>query len=535
MIKTHDNFNYYYRAFEPTNINFILKNIIFKGIDNPIGMPADKDSAKAADYPSVKIDNVFILNTYSSHGEPNSDDRALIYGYFKKLDIINSTFENNYRYRIDYSLKGTVLGIFGMKEDASITNSTFQNNILDAGDFDIAHNAGGAAIYYRATGNLKIKNSHFIKNRIYGVDLSNMNTGGAINFKGTGAALEIEGSDFDGNVASPAGAIFYSGPLLKITDSVFSRNIALSAGYDDREEGAAIYTQAKNTIINNSVFSANSGSLGIIYNESGDLTIGNSLFQNNISPLSKQGNAIYSKKGQITITSSTFKNNFSSKLASGAIYSKNGNVLISDSSFVNNSIQIDSGDLTLQDMQDTDFQNSTVNYLLNDKQGSIKIIAKNIDILSLMKINHGAGTNLQAEAKAGRTIRIDGGLGVRDMLLNHEADSTGEIFADRIPYDSHIKIEHGSLVFGIDVDLCAGIPIEPLANMKINAAKDILLSLKYIYVTYERETFKEVPVKFSDSLDIKIGEIKAESDNYFYTAVYDQKKQTITFTRGAHK
>ncbi|KAA6368213.1 MAG: hypothetical protein EZS28_036260 [Streblomastix strix] len=276
------------------------------GIDNPIGMPADKDSAKAADYPSVKIDNVFILNTYSSHGEPNSDDRALIYGYFKKLDIINSTFENNYRYRIDYSLKGTVLGIFGMKEDASITNSTFQNNILDAGDFDIAHNAGGAAIYYRATGNLKIKNSHFIKNRIYGVDLSNMNTGGAINFKGTGAALEIEGSDFDGNVASPAGAIFYSGPLLKITDSVFSRNIALSAGYDDREEGAAIYTQAKNTIINNSVFSANSGSLGIIYNESGDLTIGNSLFQNNISPLSKQGNAIYSKKGQITITSNRF-------------------------------------------------------------------------------------------------------------------------------------------------------------------------------------------------------------------------------------
>lgn len=266
-------------------------------------------------------------------------------------------------------------GIYNDGVDVTITDSEINAN--SASDGGAAYNAGtllldnvdlisngaanGGAVYNKKT--VAIKNSKTNNNKVsvYGgafynvakLDIGNLQAdcneakfGGAIY---SNNAVNISNSKFTSNKASEGGVLYTTKQLI-INNCEFSKNqitrkggvisvnggnvqidnclFNLNAGAD---EGGCIYNHNSKMVINNSQFISNDAkSYGGAIDSSGNLTICNSLFEDNQA----YGAGAIDNAGELNIFSSNFISNKAS-LNGGAIDNK-GNMNVVGSIFENN-------------------------------------------------------------------------------------------------------------------------------------------------------------------------------------------------------
>ena len=171
----------------------------------------------------------------------------------------------------------------------------------------------GAAIY---------NSGNSILNNFTGEHNVASNYGGGIYNNGV---CTLNNSIFKSNNAYIAGVLYNVGNVFTLLNSVFDNNYANDAG--------AIYTSS-DLIINNSTFQSNhvAHSLGIIYVIKGNTNISNSIFTLNQG--SDEGGAIFNNFGEVLINNSQFTSN--NAISYGGAIDNSGTLTIIDSLFDNN-------------------------------------------------------------------------------------------------------------------------------------------------------------------------------------------------------
>jgi hypothetical protein len=164
--------------------------------------------------------------------------------------------------------------------------------------------------------------------------------------------LTISGCTLSHLTGRSAGAIYHTGPMLTISNSVFSDN-ALS--YDAGAGGGAIYNllSAPVTVINSSFTNNRGKSAGAIYSEAA-LSITGGTFAGNAS--AQDGGAItitdYSGVHPVVlITNSTFSGNTSNDGDGGAIHGDDGAKLTVSSSTFSGNTAITGGGVSASDLE----------------------------------------------------------------------------------------------------------------------------------------------------------------------------------------
>src|SRR6266508_2417511 len=192
-----------------------------------------------------------------------------------------------------------------------------------------ATNGGGI---YNNGGTLKVTDSLFTANSaISNPYVVGNGEGGAIYSQGI---LTLTNTTFDGNTASRGGALSCMGGIIAVTDSTYVSNNALS---DVGGDGGAIYENCHLTILN-STFAANTaahyGGAILSDNDINPVEVTNSTFYGNTA-LSGSGGAI-ANYGGLVIRNSTFSNNNASN--GGAIRNGIGGILSLRNSILANSV-----------------------------------------------------------------------------------------------------------------------------------------------------------------------------------------------------
>jgi len=287
---------------------------------------------------TIDIKNIKVMNCYSE------TDGGAIYNDIGRLTIINSTISNNrakntggaiYTYSGTLKIINSTLNnnqaeyqggaIYSIYTRTMITNTTLNNNKIT----NDSSSWTGGAIHNQGT--MTITNS--ILNN------SHADSGGAIyNF----VFLTISNCTITNTTSSFTGAIENRGKL-NITDSVFSYN-KMGETY---RYGAAV-TNYGNLKINNSNFNNNRAyEGGAIYN-SANATLMNCTFNNNTAQgYYSLGGAIYNSgsstsPGNLTINNCTFTNH--TAYIGGAIFNEYNPLTVTNSIFINNSSPLNLND-----------------------------------------------------------------------------------------------------------------------------------------------------------------------------------------------
>lgn len=175
---------------------------------------------------------------------------------------------------------------------------------------------GGAAIY-ATNWYANILNSNFSNNQNYFPS----QRGGAVYV--SAREVSVANSRFSGNAAIGKGGGLYadSSGSVTITNTYFSENVVKSSNGDG---GALVVYASKGSFITGCHFSGNnagytSGNGGAVYVQSGDATMTDCSFRDNVA--GSQGGAIATYQfSNITISNTTFINNTASTGGGGAIY-----------------------------------------------------------------------------------------------------------------------------------------------------------------------------------------------------------------------
>ncbi|HYK57087.1 MAG TPA: choice-of-anchor Q domain-containing protein, partial [Flavisolibacter sp.] len=232
-------------------------------------------------------------------------------------------FEGN---KINESSSYTVYGgaLFVAGGSTELRRTIFKNN-------NIAYGNGGA-IYSTSNASLKISDSEFSGNqatiggaifvnngipvldRVLFKDNRSVGSGGAL-YLGASSSPVLNWVSFIGNSSGQHGGAIWTSGLLKMDNSMFSRNkVNSTAAY----YGGAIYAGGGTTILNNISFSNNaiayvnaSATLsygGAIYRASGTVNVGNSIFWGNI-----RGNQVSDQlNANVTVGSSIVQGGYAS-------------------------------------------------------------------------------------------------------------------------------------------------------------------------------------------------------------------------------
>jgi len=312
-----------------------------------------------------------VFGTITSYDSTFNNNQAnlggAIYNERNTLDIYNCNFTKNTvnpngemiggdtdDYPMDKGLGGAIYN----KATGNINNSIFDENYIDEGQY---HRQGGGAIYNNGT--LEIENSKLLNNRAFGsagavYNENNVTINNCIfnnNYAETnGGALTnigkttIDSSQFNENQAFRGSAILNGAGEndvnMKITNSKFNNNnaelgtiysvnnISITNSTFSNNHGGAIYNNEYGKgIIYTSTFNNNTANIGGAIQNMGDLTIDNSVFNNNTAD---NGGAIYNHEyGTLTIYNSTFNNNTADY---GGAINNNGTLTIYNSTFNNN-------------------------------------------------------------------------------------------------------------------------------------------------------------------------------------------------------
>ncbi len=219
--------------------------------------------------------------------------------------------------------QGHGAAIYNDGEVVTIDNCVFENNVSTS---------DGGAVYnkYVSTGSLTVKDSTFANN-------SSVSYGGAIGNTGVGAAATIQNCIFNNNTAYVNGGAIYSDAStgLSITDSFFNYNTTSSTS----GQGGAVYANATNLDLSNTMFSNNSSGIG------GALYIDSMGYTKNFSGLTFQDNSASTYGGalylygtsNLSLTGALFDGNTATQYG-GAIKSIDSNLTINTSEFKSNSV-----------------------------------------------------------------------------------------------------------------------------------------------------------------------------------------------------
>ena len=179
-----------------------------------------------------------------------------------------------------------------------IIDLTVQHGYLSLGQ--------GAGLYGQQAAVLEIDRCNFINNLC-------INQGGGVSHKGS---LSITNSTFINNNGSQGGGVFSTGnSILNVSNSLFYNNDGTAQGGAIRASSSAV-TLNNNTIAYNT--SANNKGFGVQYNLTGELTLTNNIFFNNLG-----GNDLRSEGEDLAgtgATSITSKNNIFSYVQTDKFY-----------------------------------------------------------------------------------------------------------------------------------------------------------------------------------------------------------------------
>lgn len=212
--------------------------------------------------------------------------------------------------------------IFGSNATLSITDSVLRGNAAEQ----------SAAAVFAQWGTLTVSGSTFESNEALGA-------AAAIGI--LEAQVSISDSTFRDNRANFNGAIGNMGGDVTIRRSIFSdHQVEGQGGVIGTEDGSL-------QLIESEIVHASALTGGAIYNETGALTVSNSIIRNNSA--SAGGGAIYNRDGTVAISGSVISEN-SAAQKGGAIYSEGGELTVSDSTLEDNVAEA-SGGAIFNDLQ----------------------------------------------------------------------------------------------------------------------------------------------------------------------------------------
>jgi len=227
----------------------------------------------------VISDTRFFDNTASAYGG------AVFAGGTVNTTITGSTFSGNHaNYGAGLYIDRNVVG-------TTVSGTEFSGNTA-------AKDGGAIYDYSNAGKNLTVSGSDFSGNLA-------LENGGAL-YVYTGTAT-VSTTEFSGNTANNGGALYVSGKT-DLVDVDFIKNFAAIGG------GAVYYTSNVLSIDEKTLFSGNTaGSGGALYVNAKALTLGNAVFDQNVSTVNSTGNgggAIFvNTSGSLNINGATLSQN----------------------------------------------------------------------------------------------------------------------------------------------------------------------------------------------------------------------------------
>ncbi len=421
---------------------------------------------------TITIQNIKFTNCYNSSSSLGGG-AILNYG---TLTVINCTFTNNYAYR-----EG---GAINNRGTLTVTNCTFKDNE--------AHYGGAIFNYYHVT--MTITNSTFEGNTV-----GTYSYGGAI--CNSGGYATIRNCTFKGNDH----VIFTSSTGITIENCTFTDNTnhCLSDNTTGDPSTTTInnctftgntgtyilYTYTSTLIIDNSRFTNNEVTNGVIYiaqtteitgcnftennGESGSAihidgytktTITSSKFTDNTA---QNGGAIYNRGNSLTLTDSTFEGNTATENG-GAIYNNGSSLTVTNCNFTKNTAQyggaICNGTLTItnSNLKENTAENGGAMYLNGTSDISYTNITENVAtenggalyITGTSYINY---TNItENTAENGGAIYITGTseINYTNMSKNTaKADGgaiyieNGDLTIDTCLFESNYATENGGAIY----------------------------------------------------------------------------------------
>ncbi len=176
--------------------------------------------------------------------------------------------------------------------------------------------------------------------------------GGIRNFSGQ---LTLNQGTFRNNTASRYGGAIHNADRLAADGVTFETGQAVAGG--------AIFSQAGQNVVTNSLFDRNVVSQGVttgdgggIYSFQSDLFVGDSTFRNNQAE--DFGGAIVSSEGDLSVVGAIFQNN--SARIGGGLHQNVGELAITDSQFLNNQSQQQGGGLNLFGVTNSQIQQTLI-------------------------------------------------------------------------------------------------------------------------------------------------------------------------------
>ena len=306
------------------NVIFDAENSrqIFKITGNDVllkGLSLTKGKATNGAALYIDGDNVCVDHCTLTSNNANSGRGGAVYiADHSGISIINSTISSN---------KATYMGagIYNLAKNTQIADCYLYN--------DISRNGGGIC----SSNKIKIVNSKVFscKNDIVGT------YGGGIYLTGSGASYSvIDNVEFTSCYSDQGGAIALkdcSDIIINNCDIANSIGIT-STGNAANSDGAAIWMNSKNTLINNTkIHDSVSYGYSVVYVETEAVgsTFNNCTFLRN-SASGYHGGAIYTKANDITVSNSYFERNHASINGGGILVRTGENVLIKNTEFVGN-------------------------------------------------------------------------------------------------------------------------------------------------------------------------------------------------------
>lgn len=440
----------------------------------------------------TKLDNVTFEDNHSTGNGGAIGTRLNADNSKATLDITNSTFKNN----TSVSFGGAIDNrFFGSKDGGgavNIANSTFEGNSSE----------DGGAIFSTNKGSMNITSSTFTKN--------SADYGGAIDTGKSGGLVKIIDSTFKENEALSTGAVGNFAKM-EILDSTFIGNKATLSSEDG---GGAVFLGSESTTkIIGGVFDGNtSASVGGAIatrdykknNSAAKLDIDGAVFTNNTAE--GKGGALYNsfynsetKANTVSVKNAVFDNNKSGS-DGGAIY---------------NEIQDNQGNLAAIDIEDTNFTNNSAagkgGAIFSNSDLSISAVTKNV-ILADNTASDGAdiymnksASTLTFNASENKSITVASGISGQtyDIAVNSAAGSTGTIVVNSAIKNAAIDVQQGTF------HLAQGSALE---NSKATIAKGATLNT----INNEINSFTSDNITLADGakLSVDINLATGKSDNF---------------------
>ncbi|WP_407375621.1 right-handed parallel beta-helix repeat-containing protein, partial [Methanobrevibacter sp.] len=309
-----------------------LKNLIEGGTvqDRDTIYLGNKDiSSNWGEWDPNQIINVNVPNIIISGGSSsNPDGFSTINANHAKVFSFNAAgiTLNNVKIVNSNGGNGPGSAVYIGSSGCTIDNCAFES---------CQYNNGGAIHGSGSATNTMISNCNFTNNegRWTGI-------GGAIYFEGSDN--EIDGCNFDSNIAGSSGAI-YSAGTLTVRNSNFTNNKGSNAN------GGAVYIGGENSVVDNCYFTGNEVTAnhlfgGAIALAGSGSSITNSNFESNKAG---HGGAVYIESPNINVENCNFTDNNAN--TGGAISVYNDNATITNCNFTDNSATTNGGAIYIAD------------------------------------------------------------------------------------------------------------------------------------------------------------------------------------------